>query len=290
VHFDSCGPFQTSKNGNKFIVVFKCALSKWIEVKAIPALDSHEIAKALMETVNRHGCPRVLVSDRGHENDNTLMKEVISVIGMTKHIKTTPYNPRSDGQVEKQMATLKDQLSVYVNEYHDNWDEHLGSIAQSYRVTQNDATGFTPFFMMYGREMAIADEIHCERLEGMNEDLTGYALGLAKTLQFIWNHVGQRVVENVDAFNRRVKEPLMFKPYGVGDYFMLRRTPKRLLRGNKKTVFKLTYKLQHRWTGPFRITKVISPILYDAYVHGVTKRVHAVNMKPVQGVHKSADK
>ena len=79
---------------------------------------------------------------------------------------------------------------------------------------------------MYGREMAIADEIHCERLEVMEEEITGYALGLAKTLQFIWNYVGQRVVETVDTFNRRLKKPLMFKPYEVGDYFMLRRTPK----------------------------------------------------------------
>ena len=40
------------------------------------------------------------------------------------------------------------------------------------------------------------------------------------------------------------------------------------------------YKLRERWTGPFRIVKVISPILYHADVHGVVKRVHAVNMKP----------
>ena len=45
-------------------------------------------------------------------------------------------------------------------------------------------------------------------------------------------------------------------------------------------MFKLTYKLQERWTGPFQLVKVISPILYDADVHGVVKRVHAVNMKP----------
>ncbi len=76
----------------------------------------------------------------------------------------------------------------------------------------------------------IADEIRCERLEGMEEERTGYALGL----QFIWNHIGQRVVENVDIFNRRVKEPLIFKPYEVGDYSMLRRTPKRFLRGKKR--------------------------------------------------------
>ena len=80
----------------------------------------------------------------------------------------------------------------------------------------------------------IADEIRCGGLEGMEEERTGYALGLAKTLQFIWNHVGQRVVENIDTSNRRVKEPLIFKPYEVGDYSMLRRTPKRLLRGKKR--------------------------------------------------------
>ena len=55
----------------------------------------------------KHG-PRVLISDNGSENDNDLMKEVIKVLGMTRHIKMTPCNPRSDGQVEKHMATLKD--------------------------------------------------------------------------------------------------------------------------------------------------------------------------------------
>ena len=44
---------------------------------------------------------------------------------------------------------------------------------------------------------------------------------------------------------------------------MMKRVPKAYLRGKKKQVFKLTYKLQERWTGPFRIVKVISPILYD---------------------------
>ena len=121
--------------------------------------------------------------------------------------------------------------------------------------------------------MATADEIHCERLEGMEEEITGYALGLAKTLQFIWNHVGQRV-ETMRGWR----------------LFYVKKDAEAIPAGREKTVFKLTHKLQHHWPRPFVITKMISPILYDAYVHGITKRVHAVNMKPVQGVSRSSDK
>ena len=280
VHFDSCGPFQTSKQGNKYIVVFKCALTKWVEIKAIPALNAREIAAAFLEAVQRHGCPRQIVTDRGSENDNNLMKEIVAILGLTRHVKTTPYNPRSDGQAENHMATLKDQLSSYINEFHDNWDEHVGMVAQAYRTTRNEATGFTPFFLMHGREMSQSDEVHIEALDQQMESLEGYSLRLAETLKFIWNYVGQRVTDNVDNYNRRPKEPLQFRPYQVGDYFMLKRVPKPYLRGKKRQVFKLTYKLQERWTGPFRVVKVISDILYDADIHGAIKRVHAVNMKP----------
>jgi hypothetical protein len=280
VHFDSCGPFKTSKLGNKYLVVFKCALTKWVEIKAISHLNAREVSAAFLETVQRYGCPRHVITDNGSENDNKLMKDIMVILGLTRHVKTTPYNPRSDGEAEKHMAILKDQLSSYVNAFHDNWDEHVGMVAQAYRTTRNDATGFTPYFLMHGREMSVPDEIHMEPLSQKKEDFAEYTLRLAETLQFIWNYVGQRVTDNVDAYNRRPKEPLQFKPYQVGDYFMMKRVPKAYLRGKKKQVFKLTYKLQERWTGPFRIVKVISPILYDADIHGVVKRVHAVNMKP----------
>jgi len=83
----------------------------------------------------------------------------------------------------------------------------------------------------------------------------------------------------VNKLQRRPKEPLQFKPYQTGDYFMMKR-PKVYRQSNQKHVSKPIYKLRKRWTGPFRIVKVIGPNLYDADIHGVVKRVHAVNMKP----------
>jgi len=58
------------------------------------------------------------------KNGNHQIRED-KVLGITGHIEKTPYNPRSDGQVRKQMSTLKNQPSACVNEHHDNWDERI---------------------------------------------------------------------------------------------------------------------------------------------------------------------
>ena len=96
-----------------------------------------------------------------------------------------------------------------------------------------------------------------------------------------WENVSWKFIKNVDEYNKIPREPLQFEPYDVGDYFMLRRHPKRhVLNLKTRARNKLTAKLQFRWVGPYRITKVISPVLYDALIHGKEVRVHAVNMKP----------
>jgi hypothetical protein len=35
-----------------------------------------------------------------------------------------------------------------------------------------------------------------------------------------------------------------------------------------------------RYEGPYKIIRKINPVLYDAEIDGVEKRVHAGNMKP----------
>ena len=113
------------------------------------------------------------------------------------------------------------------------------------------------------------------------EGLSEYVQNLTKALAHTWEAVSERAVTNVAAYNKRPREPLQFKPYAEGEYFMLRRRPMRFYI-NKKTKqrAKLVAKLQPRWVGPYRVTRVVSPVLYEAKIHGKSKRVHAVNMKP----------
>jgi hypothetical protein len=77
------------------------------------------------------------------------------------------------------------------------------------------------------------------------------------------------------------KTYLQFKEYEVGDYFYHKRIAKRFYKdATDEQLYKLNSKLQDRWTGPYYITKKITPVLYEADVHNKMRRVHAINMRP----------
>ena len=277
---DATGPFPETKNGNKYNLVFKCALTKFVEIFALPELNGIEVARCYIdEIICRHGCPHHLITDRGTEFHNDFLKEVHRILFHTKHIKTTHYNPRSDGLVENQNRTLKDQLTAFTNHFGNNWDECLGIVAGAYRSTVNDATGFSPNEMVYGREVSQPCEAHIE-LSSEKDDLPNYVENLAKALRYKWEQTSNQIVDNVAIFNERPRAPLQFQPYKVGDYCMRKVRPKRYFQTKRGALkYKLSSKLQQRYVGPYRIIEVINPVLYVADVHGVPTMVHAVNLK-----------
>jgi hypothetical protein len=76
------------------------------------------------------------------------------------------------------------------------------------------------------------------------------------------------------------RNKLPFKPFVVGSYCYLKSIPRRFFRNpTEKKIHKLSSKLQFRYSGPYRIVQVISPVIYKADIHGVIKTVHAINMK-----------
>jgi hypothetical protein len=62
---------------------------------------------------------------------------------------------------------------------------------------------------------------------------------------------------------------------------MLARRPMTKFKSDEeKTAWKISMKLLERYEGPYVISKVINPVLYEAVINGEDTRVHAVNMKP----------
>ena len=261
------------------VCVFKDALSKVVDISATPDKTALSVLKNMNNNVvHRLGRPRILISDNGKEFCNKDMDALCNMLGIKRKY-TAPYTPRSDGQVENQMRTLKDTLSSYCNEYQDNWDEALGIIAYHYNTTVNDATGYTPFFLMYGREANSGDEEY-ER-KPLPGGLPSYVDRMQRALNFTWEYVSNRVTDNVKTYNAVPTKRLVFKPYKVGDWFFRKTIPKKYykLKGDKKR-HSLSSKLLFRYSGPYIITKVLNPVLYEAVIHGRrNQRVHAINMK-----------
>ena len=64
---------------------------------------------------------------------------------------TTPYHPIGDGQVERLNRTTIYMLKNLAREQKSRWYEHLNKILFVYNCTRNDSTGFSPYYLLFGR-------------------------------------------------------------------------------------------------------------------------------------------
>ena len=91
-HMDLTGPFPKSDAGNQYVLVVKCALTRYAEVIALPNKESRTVAQALVQAVYlRHGSITTLVSDRGTEFTNETMRGVAEIL-KTKN-ESAPHRP-----------------------------------------------------------------------------------------------------------------------------------------------------------------------------------------------------
>ena len=75
----------------------------------------------LNEFVSRYGVLYVLHTDRGANFESNLLKELCQMLNIRK-MRTTPYQPQCDGQVESINRTIIDLLKQNVRDATNNWD------------------------------------------------------------------------------------------------------------------------------------------------------------------------
>ena len=79
------------------------------------------------------------------------MAQVLQQLGIGR-IFSAPYHPQSNGKLEVFHIFLKPTLKKLCEKDHVNWDKYLNQVLASYRITPNQATAETPFFLVYGRD------------------------------------------------------------------------------------------------------------------------------------------
>jgi hypothetical protein len=174
-----------SRMGNLYILVIKCALTKYVELVPLFDKSPQEVATAIINRVYlKHGTPSVLISDNGNEFVNQIMEHV-SAIFKVKHVTTSGYHPQANGLVENHNQTLKNQLKAFINEKQSNWDEHLDVVQFAYNTTVHSATGFSPHMMLYGREAKQPHEDWIGKFTKV-KSAPKYVNELVKTLQLVW--------------------------------------------------------------------------------------------------------
>ena len=115
-------------------------------------IDTITIAESLVEVFARVGIPREIVSDNGSQFKSDLMKEINRLLSV-KAVHSTPYHAAANGCVERLNGTLKSMLKKICSDHPKDWDRYIPAVLFAYREIPNDTLGFTPFELLYGRNV-----------------------------------------------------------------------------------------------------------------------------------------
>ena len=151
VHLDLAGPLPESKEGHKYILGLVDHFSAFVMVIAIKGKTHKEVMEAFINNwIYRIGPPEVLVSD--NEFVSQEVQRMCRVFNI-RHDPTLTYNPRSNGQIERQFWTIKQLLRAATRGLaQETWTKWIGAVTFAINANVNRSTGFTPFYLMFGRE------------------------------------------------------------------------------------------------------------------------------------------
>jgi hypothetical protein len=117
-----------SKKGNKYLLVMMDHFTHWTELRALPSKDMEPVARAFYEDVMcRHGCPEKVLTDRGTEFVNNVLRWVTEGAG-AESIKTSRLNPRGNSLVERMNRWLIKGLGSYVEDKETDWNQYVWPI------------------------------------------------------------------------------------------------------------------------------------------------------------------
>jgi len=180
---DLVGPFTVTEGGNRWILVLMDHFSRWQDAIALPEATTTVIADKLCQLFSYFGVPEEIHSDQGAQFQSQLMSELCSIWGV-EQTRTTPYNPKGNGIVERNNRVLGDALrTLILSSGNANWDELLPHIMAVLRATPHSFTQETPNYLMFGRETRIPDQLSMQPI--LMEEFTRdeYALKLSQALQ-----------------------------------------------------------------------------------------------------------
>ena len=100
------------------------------------------------------GAPAYLVSDQGKAFTDHVITHLCELYGVQK-LRTSPYHAQTNGQVERMNQTIIRMIGKLEEDKKACWSKHLPELLLAYNATCSAVTGYSPYYLLFGRRPRI---------------------------------------------------------------------------------------------------------------------------------------
>jgi hypothetical protein len=214
----------------------------------------------------------MVLSDRGKEFENEIWLEICRLLGVTKQ-RTTPYYPACNGGIERWHRSMNALLGKTVQVHQRDWPQRLPYVFSAYNSCVHESTGFSPNFLMYGRELNTAVDLLLDSPSGPPQSVNDYAEHLIEMMadahESVREHLGHSTGRNKRYYDFNAK-PLEFNPGDLVWVF------------SPRTYKGRTPKWSRCYSGPFEVIRRVNAVNYAVRrtPRSVATVVHVNKLKP----------
>ena len=271
-HLSNYGPMQCIAidcigGGNQQALTMTDIYTKYGAVIPIRRQTTANIALSLMDKwFNVHGMPKLVICDNGSGFKSKTMKDVMELLGIKIHY-VSPYHPESNGACERLNGTIVNMLASYTADGNQaRWTHFIQGVVFAYNTSIHNATGYTPYFLVHGREALIGSDAALS----LNTDVRSYpeyVRHMQHDLAFAHQHISDRVkqaAEDREKLNDELKSLAVFQP---GDQVYVYAPP--------KSGDGLSAKLMSPYHGPYTVLRATSRVTYLLQNNATRKKTAA---------------
>ena len=214
IAMDLIGEFHpASSKGNRYALTAICMLTGFTFCIPLKSKKAEDVVTAYLNHICCiFGPSKKILTDNGSEFKNKMWDEVFKRLKM-EHRVTPIYSPQCNGRIEGFHRFLKACIGKQLQQGLE-WDDLVWKATAAYNFFPTESSGFSPFFLMYGREanakhMILAKET--TKYLGDNEGVLNVQL-MMKLLQVVaYNLAKSRMARDGNRLKRKNFRPRHIK-------------------------------------------------------------------------------
>ncbi|KAD4585878.1 hypothetical protein E3N88_23479 [Mikania micrantha] len=245
---DIVGKLPKAPGGKVFMLAMTDYFSKWIEAEPFVQVREKEVISFIKRNIlTRFGIPAEITCDNGSQFIGKRTTNFCESWGI-KMITSTPVHPQANGQAESSNKIIINNLKKKLGSKKGKWAEELPFVLWADRTTTKNATGQTPFSLVYGFEAVLPTEMVVPTTRSSLQNLESNKEILSEdldTIDELRDIARIRMATYQQKIAKSYNKNIMIRIFQVGDLV--------LSKAFQNTTNPADGKLVPKWEGPYKI-------------------------------------